>query len=94
MRTSGFLVLLCGLGPNRLEPEYVDPAHHQLVNLVMIPNIDWNDFIFNNDEFKCNSVLWWWDGDPLKRLLVQEVRTLGVDSNNFLSCQLFSPLRC
>jgi hypothetical protein len=34
-----------------------DPSRHQLVNLVMIPNIDRNDFIFSNDEFKRNPVL-------------------------------------
>ena len=31
-----------------------NPSGHQLVNLVMIPNIDWNDFILSNDEFKRN----------------------------------------
>jgi len=35
----------------------INPARHQLVNLVMIPNIDWNDFILSNDKFKRNSVL-------------------------------------
>ena len=33
-----------------------DPGGRQLVNLVMIPNIDWNDFILSNDEFKRNPV--------------------------------------
>jgi len=35
----------------------LNPARYQLVNLVMISNIDWNDFILSNDEFKRNSVL-------------------------------------
>jgi hypothetical protein len=34
-----------------------DPSRHQLVNLVMIPNIDRNDFIISNNEFKRNPVL-------------------------------------
>ena len=34
-----------------------DPSRDQLVNLVVIPNIDWNDFILCNDEFKRNPVL-------------------------------------
>ena len=33
------------------------PVRYQLVNFFMIPNIDWNDFILSNDEFKRNSVL-------------------------------------
>jgi hypothetical protein len=33
------------------------PVRHQLVNFVMIPNIDRNDFILSNDEFKRNPVL-------------------------------------
>ncbi len=52
-----FLVSDGGPGRNRPRPEDVDPSHHQLVNLVMIPNIDRNDFIFSNDEFKRNPVL-------------------------------------
>ena len=34
-----------------------DPSHHQLVNLVMISNIDWNDFTLSNDKFNSNPVL-------------------------------------
>ncbi len=36
------------------------PSGHQseLVSLVMIPNIDWNDFILSNDEFKGNLYGW------------------------------------
>ena len=34
-----------------------DPSRHQLVNLVVIPNVDWNDFILCNDELKRNPVL-------------------------------------
>ena len=34
-----------------------DPGRHQLVNFVMIPNVDWNDFILSNDKFKRNPVL-------------------------------------
>lgn len=34
-----------------------NPNRHQLVNFVVIPNIDWNDFILCNDEFKRNPVL-------------------------------------
>ena len=34
-----------------------NPNCHQLVNLVVIPNIDWNDFILCNDQFKRNPVL-------------------------------------
>jgi hypothetical protein len=34
-----------------------DPVRHPLVNFVMIPNVDWNDFILSNDKFKRNSVL-------------------------------------
>jgi len=37
--------------------QMLDPSHHQLVNLVMIPNIDRDDFIFSKDEFKRNPVL-------------------------------------
>ena len=35
----------------------LDPSHHQLVNLVMIPNINRNDFILSNHEFKRNPIL-------------------------------------
>jgi hypothetical protein len=35
----------------------LDPVSNQLVNLVMISNTDWNDFILCNDEFKRNPVL-------------------------------------
>ena len=34
-----------------------DPSRDQLVNLVVIPNIDWNNLTLSNDEFKSNSVL-------------------------------------
>ena len=34
-----------------------NPSRHQLVNLVVIPNVDWNYFILCNDELKRNSVL-------------------------------------
>jgi hypothetical protein len=33
-----------------------NPVFYQLVNLVMIPNINWNDFTLSNDEFKRNPV--------------------------------------
>lgn len=32
------------------------PARHLLVNLVVITDIDWNDFTLRNDELKRNSV--------------------------------------
>jgi len=34
-----------------------NPVLYQLVNLVVIPDIDWNDFILSNDQFKRNPVL-------------------------------------
>ena len=43
------------LHPKRLR--MIIPARHPLVNFVMIPNIDWNDFILSNDQFKRNPVL-------------------------------------
>ena len=56
-RTLGFLsnqmVTRCGIDLG-LRMSY--PARHLLVNLVVIPYIDWNDFILGNDEFKSNSV--------------------------------------
>ncbi len=35
----------------------LDSGRYQSVNLVMIPNIDWNDFGLSNNEFKRNPVL-------------------------------------
>ena len=57
-RTLGFLRnQMVVPGRNRQGACYVDPVRYQLINLVMISNIDWNDFTLSNDEFERNSVL-------------------------------------
>ena len=54
VRTLKFLVARGGIDQGL---RMFNPSRHPLVNFVMIPNVDWNNFILSNDKFKRNPVL-------------------------------------
>ena len=54
VRTLKFLVARSGIDQGL---RMSNARCQQLVNLVVIPNIDWNDFVLCNDQFKRNPEL-------------------------------------